>query len=462
MLLSGNLRDRLRRIQISGRNKTGCIQPIASANDFNNKSNNRNTVTVPENAPLSLFEKRGWVSAGFQTLRREIVCGEKIELPETIPYAAGIVMPGIMTYNECCTAYEDLLFFDLETTGLSGGAGTVAFLAAFGRLVPDCASAEKTRPKTAFYLLRITQYLLLDYPGENDFIEALLGEFKNAIGAVGGAGGCAVGCTDAVAGVTMVSYNGKCFDSQILKTRCLMNGIVPPGYRHADLLHPSRRLWKKMLPDCSQGTVETEILGLDRTGDTPGAMAPEIWFSFLRNGDAVPLLEICEHNRRDISGLAAIFSAMAGIAGDPFAAVKKISYDREALSLCWYQIAKRLARNNPKHAGLLETGQKLLAFTAKKGGGRAELWYGLALFGAGKYTGGREWLGRAASEDRPQPVRVQALRALAIDSERRLGNSVEALDLAIRGLEITSPDTPHRFDFEKRVGRLQKKITLPR
>jgi uncharacterized protein YprB with RNaseH-like and TPR domain len=417
--LGGSLRDRLKRIQLVKQSGEG--KPAGNVSGAK-PAINKSVVNNPVNADLSFFEERGWVSSGYQTLRREITCGS-VELPVTMPEAAGIVMPGITGD----TAYEDLLFFDLETTGLSGGAGTVAFLAAFGRLVFERSAGSKT----AFYKLRVTQYLLLDFPGEADFIESLLGEFKHD------------------AGVTMVSYNGKCFDSQILKTRCLMNGIIPPSYSHADLLHPSRRLWKKLLPDCSQGTVETEILGLDRTGDTPGSMAPDIWFSFLKNGDAVPLLEICEHNRRDIAGLASIFSAMVSIADEPFTAAEKINYDPEPLALCWYYAANRM-----QDSRLLETGRKLLAHAAEKGCPRATLQYGLMLLGEGKYVDGRGWLLKAAGEDRPLAVQAGALRALAIDSERRLKEPAMALGFALLGLEILPADSPHRFDFEKRVGRL--------
>ncbi|MCL2763391.1 MAG: ribonuclease H-like domain-containing protein, partial [Treponema sp.] len=257
--MAGNLRDRLKRIQVmeKGRGAPATRKP-------------------PLSPPVS-SALPGWESAGYLTLRREITGSERFVLPKPIPENAGMVMPGLGS----AATYEDLLFFDLETSGLSGGAGTVAFLAAFGRL----CTGGKAKTKTASYQLHITQYLLLDYPGEPDFIEALVREIKR--------GGNTI----------IVSYNGKSFDSQILKTRCLMNGISPPQYFHADLLHPSRRFWKRLLPDCSQGTIETNILGLDRTGDIPGAMAPEIWFSFLRDGAAEPLLGICEHNRKDIAGL---------------------------------------------------------------------------------------------------------------------------------------------------------------
>ena len=384
--MSGNLRDRLRRIQL-------VRQEAAEA------------PSKPENAALvnaaggtgdrNLLTEHGWASAGYLTLRREIVQIDSLELPRTIPKDAPMVIPGIGGE----TAFDDLLFFDLETTGLSGGAGTVAFLAAFGRF----AAAGTGKSKYAPYNLHITQYLLLDYPGESDFIQAVLAEFSRDAGH---------------SGITMISYNGKCFDSQILKTRCLMNGLMPPDCRHADLLYPARRLWKRLLPSCSQGTVETHILGIDRTGDTPGALAPDIWFAFLRNGGAGPLLGICEHNCRDISGLAAIFSAMIRIAVNPLAAAKKINFDLETLSLR----------------------------------------FGMMLMKEGKFSEGRERLHTAAGENGPPAVRVSALRALAIDCERRLADAAQALALTEEALELLEPDSHLRYDFERRAERLKKKL----
>jgi len=400
--LPGNLRDRLKRIQHLKKEGTA----VRSANN------------AAGSGDISFFTEQGWVPAGYLTLRYEMTSGEEIVLPAVMPEAAAIVMPGITG----ATAYEDLLFFDLETSGLSGGAGTLAFLAAFGRLIP----AGSANSKTARYKIHITQYLLLDYPGESNFVERLLGEFNG--------------------NSTIVSYNGKSFDSQILKTRCLMNGMIPPEYRHADLLHSARRLWKRILPDCSQGTIETAILDIDRTGDIPGAMAPEIWFSFLRNGDAdaTPLLKIAEHNRRDITGLASIFSAMTHIAVDPIAAMKTINFDLESLALRWY------ALNN-------KTGHKLLKYAAEAGHPRAGLSYAYALLKAGNYDEGREWLLRIVSAGQ-QPSQIAALRALAIDSEHRLKNTAEALSFTKQGLELLTSDSPRQEEFERRLQRLKCRL----
>jgi len=408
--LPGNLRDRLKRIQHLEKGKTA-VRGTSNAGG----------------GDISFFTEQGWVPAGHLTLRYEVTSGEELVLPAVMPEAAAIVMPGITG----ATAYEDLLFFDLETSGLSGGAGTLAFLAAFGRLIPAGDAGPKTADsKTARYKIHITQYLLLDYPGESNFVEMLLGEFNG--------------------NNTIVSYNGKSFDSQILKTRCLMNGMIPPEYRHADLLHPARRLWKTILPDCSQGTIETAILDIDRTGDIPGAMAPEIWFSFLRNGtaddNANALLKIAEHNRRDITGLAAILRAMTRVAADPLAAMKTINFDLESLALRWH------ALNN-------KTGYRLLRFAAEAGHPRAGLSYAHALLKAGNYVEGREWLLKTASAGQ-QPSQAAALsalalRALAIDSEHRLKNTAEALYFTEQGLKLLASDSPRREEFERRLQRLK-------
>ena len=100
-----------------------------------------------------------------------------------------------------------------------------------------------------------------------------------------------------------------------------------------------------MLSDCSQATIEVQILGLDRTGDVSGAMAPEIWFSFLRDGDNAAsrgeLLSICDHNVRDIAGLAALFLALTQIASDPFKSRDVFRFDDKALALSWWKAVKK-------------------------------------------------------------------------------------------------------------------------
>jgi uncharacterized protein YprB with RNaseH-like and TPR domain len=311
----------------------------------------------------------GWESIGSFAARQTVVrefppaLPAATKLPSVFPRSLGIPAPDFFGYIADPAVRgkagpEDLLFFDLETTGLSSGAGTVAFLAAFGRFVPSGAAA---------YALRVDQYLLLDYPGESDFLEAALKEFGNNAGP-----GTS---TESLRPPLVVTYNGKTFDAQILKTRCLMNAIVPPEYHHADLLHPARRLWKRVLPSCGQAAIETAVLGLDRGGDIPGSEAPDIWFDFLKTGRTEALLGICEHNIKDIYGLARLMTALLEIAASPLEALEKYRCDAERLALRWWKICReeRLNAGTLPGGPEFETGKLLLDYAAAQGWRKALL-----------------------------------------------------------------------------------------
>ena len=339
----------------------------------------------------------GWEEAGFMTLKREVIRELSFPFPCSFPDALAIIIPDFANIIKNGTGLlplpEELLFFDLETTGLSGGAGTIAFLAAFGRFIP---SGEKNT------LLSITQYLLLDYPGEYNFVERIAEEFSGSKTPV------------------LITYNGKSFDSQIFHNRCLMNRVKIPEYYHGDLLHPARRLWKNILPNCSQATIEVSVLGLDRTGDVSGALAPDIWFSFLRNSNNDELLQICEHNEKDITGLAHLFLTMKEIAKDPLKSREKISFDEEALAFTWEKAVKY---NTFLSCPELKTlGDIILKNAAKKGFRRASSY---------KY--------------------------LAINAEWKEKNFSLALDYTRKALELSDLNDNCRYDLEKRLSRLERK-----
>jgi uncharacterized protein YprB with RNaseH-like and TPR domain len=411
----------------------------------------KNELTAQEKAGpdlQALPTLEGWEQSGYLTVKKVVENIFPFELPAAFPAALPILIPDVSRYirnnkQKAEISPADLLFFDLETTGLSGGAGTLAFLAAFGKLIPlaksDTAKAAAPAAGLRSFSLRITQYLLLDYPGECDFLDALLAEFSKK--------------------PLVVSYNGKCFDSQILKSRCLVNRLPPPEFFHADLLHPARRLWKRLLENCSQGTIEEKALGLDRSGDISGAFAPEIWFDFLRSGKPDGLLRICDHNRRDIQGLAYMFAAMSQIADNPVAALKKIKYDTELLALYWRDALRRNVPPGSKECeALQDAGSALLRYAADNGAGRAAFAYAKDLLRAGVFDQGRERLYNVAEGNFPLGIKAAALRSLAIDSERRLGNVQEALELATRGMELLPPDSACWKEFSRRLERLRRKI----
>ena len=237
-----------------------------------------------------------------------------------------------------------------------------------------------------------------------------------------------------------------------------MNAIVPPDYFHADLLHPSRRLWKHLLADCSQGTIETNILGLDRKGDTPGALAPEIWFSFLKTGNPSELLGICDHNLRDIKGLAVLTLLLAKIAASPLHTLENFKFDLEELALLWREKVISYTR---LHREILEEkaqAENLLKAAAKLYMPRAIFFLGLDLLKTGEKEKGRQFLlFLALTATACQDIRASALRALAIDAERQLNDPKSALNYTEFALALSGIRKSQREELNRRKERLLRK-----
>jgi len=174
------------------------------------------------------------------------------------------------------TTLKNLLFIDTETSGLSGGAGTFAFLVGVGKFTEEG------------FLLQ--QFLMRDPVEESAMLLHLINSIDQDSG--------------------FVSFNGKSFDIPLLQNRLVMNRL---SYNlrdlpHLDMLHISRKLWRRKLDSCALKDLEIAILNFERTSeDVPGWMIPDIYFEFLRNGDPVRLREVVYHNAQDIVSLAALF-----------------------------------------------------------------------------------------------------------------------------------------------------------
>ncbi len=177
-------------------------------------------------------------------------------------------------------------FIDTETTGLSGGTGTYAFLVGVGRFEAD-----------EFHLV---QFFMRD-PFEEPAQLAALEEFIASCQA-------------------LVSYNGKAFDVPLLNARFISHGWRSPlnDYAHIDLLHLARKLWRDRLPSRTLGNIEAHILGASRTEeDVPGWMIPQMYFDYLRSGDPGPLRSVFYHNAVDVTSLAALLNHTAGLIANP-------------------------------------------------------------------------------------------------------------------------------------------------
>lgn len=165
-------------------------------------------------------------------------------------------------------------FLDTETTGLSGGTGTYAFLIGVGRITEEG--------------FRVRQFLMREYVEEGSLLAALeshLAEFD-----------------------VLITYNGKSYDQPLLETRYRMAWRKPPfaRLRHLDLLHGARRLWKLRFENCRLIELEQQILGVERDGDLPGELVPHVYFDYLRTREAHHLVPILHHNAIDILTLACL------------------------------------------------------------------------------------------------------------------------------------------------------------
>lgn len=171
-----------------------------------------------------------------------------------------------------------LTYIDTETTGLSGGSGTLAFLIGFATL--------------SKHSIHLKQLLLTSFTGE----AALLSAFTETLSAED----------------TLVSYNGKSYDLPLLTSRLKMQSLNYPicHHPHIDLLHPMRRLFKNSWLNCRLATVEQNLLGFTRQDDLPGSEAPEAWFSYIRRQQGKQLIRVVDHNRQDLISLVIAHSIL--------------------------------------------------------------------------------------------------------------------------------------------------------
>ena len=177
-------------------------------------------------------------------------------------------------------------FLDVETTGLAGGVGTYAFLVGIGWFEGQD--------------FRIRQVFMRDYSEERALV-ALVGEMVEPLSSI-------------------VSFNGKAFDVPVLETRFIMSRRRFPlsAMPHLDLLFAARRLWRLRLESCALSYLEPEILGLQRQGDVPSYLVPQIYFDYLRYGRVGPLRGVFYHNAQDILSLAALTALAGRVFEEPF------------------------------------------------------------------------------------------------------------------------------------------------
>ena len=328
------------------------------------------------------------------------------------------------------------IFIDLETTGLSGGAGTVAFLVGCGYF--DLGAFQ------------VRQFLLTSYSAERALLAAVAELFEHTH--------------------LIVSYNGKTFDVPVMETRWAFHRMGAPldDVPHFDMLHPARRLWRSRsaLVDeggCRLTTLERVLLNMRRVGDVDGFEIPGRFFQFLRTADPRPLEPVLEHNRLDLVSLAAVTSRALRLTagGEPACrdAIEALAVGRvleraglpDRAAACYERAAA---------AACLET--------------RAEAFYrlGLRCRRERRFDAAAQWWRElldltdvpARRRDRVfGDLRQFAIEALAIHHEHRARNLRSARELALFALENEDVDgSRYAAGMRHRLARLDRKLSKNR
>jgi len=327
------------------------------------------------------------------------------------------------------SARPPFVFFDLETTGLSGGAGTQAFLVGCGWFEDDGGFTSR-------------QYLLARYSDERAMLLAVADELGRA-----GA---------------LVSFNGKSFDAPVLETRYLFHRLEWTASRqpHIDVLHPARRFWKE--DDCSLAVLEQQVLGAWREDDVPGFEIPERYFRFVRSGDASPLAGVLEHNRRDLVSLAGLTSRLLEIVrGGPDYADNA----REALALGHVYARARADERAEERA--IAAYERAVTLAATSRSTRAALVTADALHAlAVAYRRVRRFDDAAGcwtaliESGCSTNVQREAIEALAIHHEHRRRDLGSARLFAQRNLDMSRrlPREAWKTAARQRLSRIERKI----
>ncbi len=234
-------------------------------------------------------------------------------------------------------------FLDTETTGLSLGAGTYTFMIGIGAYEPAGSGAAGDFVVRQFFMR---------HPGEE---RAQLHLVEEALGRATG----------------IVSFNGRSFDMPLVYNRFVLASMPLPlvGAPHLDLLPPARRLWKVRWGSCSLGSLERNVLELQRTTeDVPGYLIPDIYRQYYLTGEATEMLaRVFYHNLQDIVSMALLGARMArpfrreaaGSAEAPMHALEFVSLGRCYDALGWVEASVRSYRTALERAA--DPGDQVMA-----------------------------------------------------------------------------------------------------
>ena len=325
-----------------------------------------------------------------------------------------------------------LLFIDLETTGIAGGAGTYAFLVGCGWFAGGT--------------FRIRQFFLSSFTAERALLEA--------VGELGADAG------------TVVTYNGKSFDVPLIETRFALHRLTSPfgEMPHIDMLHPARRMWRHVQKDvpyndqqqdapssCRLSTLEQQLCGYVRDGDVAGFEIPARYFRYVHAGDPRPLAAVLEHNRLDLLSLALVTARAAQLLEDGPTAARSA---REALGMGrLYERGGMMAEAKSSFARAIEFGDADEDLRAE-----ALRAYAMVARRLRQYDDAADaWRRVLGLTECPRPIEREASEALAVHHEHRRRDFVSARDFTLRLLDVDENVT-RRQAAEYRLARLDRKL----
>jgi hypothetical protein len=345
-----------------------------------------------------------------------------------IPISMGLqVPPSILGFLSRESAFDGLdlasaVFLDLETTGLSGGTGTVPFLVGLAYYRDD--------------RFKVTQFFLDDMAEEGRLIEEI-GRFVGEMGFK-----------------SLVTYNGKAFDLPLIETRFALHRKPCPlrGLPHLDFLFSARSLWQHKYDSCRLFNLAQEIVQAPRSEDIPGAEIPLRYFEYIRGGDFSLIEPILYHNQEDLLSLLGVVVAGAVLVERNREAEARGEGD--AMDLFGVARLFERAGDSARSAALFE---RALA------GGRglsAEASHAARKKLAHHFKRNKDWdkalahwREMASGED------FECFRDLAIYFEHTAKDYPEAVRVATEGLALSKGKSPAaEKDFEKRIARVKGKM----
>ncbi len=330
--------------------------------------------------------------------------------------------------------FQRTLFLDTETTGLAGGAGTLAFLVGVGYF-----QEMENAPRENLHFV-IDQFFLSD-PSDEAAMLVCIDKLVNGHD-------------------SLVTFNGKTFDVPLLETRFTLARIAPSfgDKAHLDLLQYARRAWRGMLSSLSLGSLEFHLLGVRRDQqDIAGFLIPQLYRDYLQAGAAAQheeMSRVMYHNLYDILSMVTLSARLYEVFERPTTPDEHLA------------VGRHHERNGDLDRAIaaykLGIGEKGEGLRMKDEGGQSSILNPQPLTSTMhhlaqslKRAGRRDeaasyWEMLADADD------VEALIELAKHYEWHAVDHARALMAARRALKLAR-DPITRREFEKRVTRLTNK-----